>query len=474
MRRPHADPARSLRFVLPAGFALCLLSSVVAAPCSPALAAPAPSASSSAPAAPPQAPAARPTSALASTIASLAEALSPQVRAPLVFCGTLRADVPAPRAAELSARFASLLAGALGNGARAGRSPSTLDAARSAASGASSFVLVELEIGAGELRATADLRLVPRNIWDRARDPSPEPSAHAFASARLDAEVRSYLAPVPLVAWRAEKFALDESEIVALGCEDVDRDGSLEVLTVSRRNVTLGRVRQGKLQPLQRASWSDLSPIAPSPWREALGFVSFAPAGAVDIGVTDRARPLRLSPELRPLATLEGMPLPSSSEALCARMQPGTFFDRIVRCAPSDPFPALQPPAASFDVWASGRVVGTDGSSRDIFAAREPSDGRLQLRDSTGRSATLQRVGAQIAIADLDLDGEPEIVSARDVLDPREDALGVRTWSAAGPIRDRMAVPVPGGVSAVAICPPDGPGLRATLIATRSELWVLR
>jgi len=472
MHRLHADPARSLRLVLPAGFALCLLSAVATAPASPAPAAPA--ASSSASAAQPPAPLPRNGSAIGSAVGSLAQSLSPHVRAPLVFCGAVRSDVPSPRAAELSARFAALLAGALGNGARAGRSPVALDAARSASSTASAFVFVELELIGGELRANADVRLVPRNIWDRARDPAPEPSAHAFASARLDAEVRSYLAPIPLVAWRADKFALDESEIVALGCEDLDRDGALEVLTVSRRNVTLGRVRQGKLQPLQRAAWADLSPIAASPWREALGFLSFAPSGAVDIGVTDRARMLRLSPELRPIATLDGIPLPSSSEALCARMQPGTFFDKIVRCAPSDPAPTVQSPAASFDVWASGRIVGIDGSVRDIFAAREPPEGRLQLRDSAGKTATLQRVGAQIAIADLDLDGEPEIVSARDVLDPREDAVAVRSWTASGAFRDRVGVGVPSGVSAVAVCPPDGPGPRATLVATRSELWVLR
>ena len=383
MHRPHADPARSLRFVLPAGFALCLLSAAAAAPSSPALAAPAASASSAAPA-PPAAPPARTASAIASTVASLSQTLAPHVRAPLVFCGTVRADVPAPRAAELSARFASLLAGALGNGARAGRSPVTLDAARSSAAAASSFVFVDLELVAGELRANADVRLVPRNIWDRARDPSPEPSAHAFASARVDAEVRSYLAPVPLIAWRADKFALDESEVVALGCEDLDRDGSLEVLTVSRRNVTLGRLRGGKLQPMQRVSWADLSPIAPSPWREVLGFLSFAPAGAVDIGVTDRARTLRLSPDLRPIATLDGMPLSSSSEALCARMQPGTFFDRIVRCAASDPAPTIQPPAASFDLWASGSVVGADGSLREVFAAREPTDGEASAARQHG------------------------------------------------------------------------------------------
>lgn len=473
-------PARSSPgLALPALSATLLVAGIALAPGSRALAAPSPApATASVSPAPSQSatmpPPAYSGSAIAATAAKLAEPLRPQARAPMVFCGAIRSDAAAPRAAELSMRIASVLAGALGNGARAGRSPVTLESARPAASGAESWVFVEVELAAGELRATADVYPVPRNVWDRARNPVPGPSAHAFSAVRIDAEVRSFLAPVPLVALRAERFKFDDPEVVALGCEDLDTDGSLDVLAVTRRNVTLGRLRAGKVQTVRRTAWSDLSPIAAAPWREALGSLSFAAAGTVDVGVTDRARMVRLSSDLQPIASLDGMPVQSPVGSACAKAHPGAFFDRVTRCIASDPDPSLQLPAGPFDAWAAARVVLADGTARDVWAARDPGDARLQLRDGAGRTASVPRVGAQVAIADLNLDGDPEIVSGRDVLDDRDDGLTVRTWTSAGAVVERGGLPVPAGVLAVAACPPDGPGPRAMVVATRSELWVVR
>jgi hypothetical protein len=391
-----------------------------------------------------------------------------------VVCTTPKTDTPAPRSADLATRYAMLLAGALGPAARSGRSPSTLEAARAAATQHRSFIVVSLEVAAGELRVHADLYPVPRNIWDRTRNPSPGPVAHAFASARIDAEVRSFLAPVPLVALRAEKAALDEGEIVALGCHDLDADGALEVLTVSRRNVSIGRVRAGKLQLERRVGWAELSAISSTPWREPIATVTFPAESLIDVGVTDRARALRLDASLAPVAVLDGMPLALPAGAMCVRAQPGAWFDKLMPCRGSDPASQAPEPGFGFDVWAAARVVAADGSVRDVWAARDPSDDKLVLRDSTGRTASVPRVGAQVALADLDGDGELEVVTTRNVLEDRDDALVVRTWNAAGALRDRLTLPVPTGISALAACPPEGPGLRPLLLATRSELWVLR
>lgn len=487
MTLPHHRLSRTR----PVALAICLLGPVVASAWWPASSlaqgakkAPAASASASAPAsaavassasaqplpAPP-----KPASAIASTVAKIAESLRPHASATLVVAAAPKTDTQAPRAAELVNRFSNLLAGALGPAARVGKSPSTIEAARAAASPAfRSFVIIELEIIAGELRVQADLYPVPKNIWDRTRNPTPGPSAHGFASARIDAEVRTYLAPVPLVALRAEKVGLDETEVVALGCEDIDADGALELVTVSRRNLTIGRVRAGKLQVLRRIGWSELSPISPFPWREPVAAIGFPAPSFIDVGLTDRARAVRLDPELHVISALDGMPMALPAGAACVRNPPGQLFDKLTRCRGDDPANQAKEPGFGFDAWASTRIVAPDGQVRDVWAARDGADSKLVVRDSTGRSINVARAGAQVALGDVDADGDPELITTRDVLDEKDDAVAVRTWQASGTLRDRVGLPVPSGVSAVTVCPADSPGLRSIVLATRNELWVLR
>jgi hypothetical protein len=233
-------------------------------------------------------------------------------------------------------------------------------------------------------------------------------------------------------------------------------------------------VRSGKLHALRRVAWSDLSPISPTPWREPIAAISFPAPSFIDVGLTDRARAVRLDPELRVVTALEGMPVALPAGAACVRTHPGVLFDKLVRCRGDDPINQVKDPGFSFDVWASARVVGQDGQVRDVWAARDASESKLVLRDSAGRTVNVARVGAQVALADVDADGDPEVITTRDVLDDKDDALAVRTWQASGALRDRVVLPVPSGISAITVCPADGPGLRSIVLATRSELWVLR
>ncbi len=411
--------------------------------------------------------------ALLSTIRTLVDAIRPQSDGAFVVPAVLRSDTPAPRGAELTVRYGSLLAGALGPSARAARSSATLDAARSQAASSRTLVYLELEIAAGELRVTADVFPIPHNIWDRTRNRTPGPIGHAFASARLDAEVRAFLAPIPLVALRVTKAGMDENDVVALACDDIDGDGALELLTVSRHNVSIARVRDNKLSVLRRVAWAQLSPISPTPWREPIATAVVSRGAFVDVGSTDRARGLRLDASLQVQATLDGLPVAQPSGDACSRPQIGVMSERLSRCTPSDPAPSAMPDSP-FDAWVAARIFARDGSARDVWAVRDPSESRVVLRDNAARSASIRGVGAQIAIADLDQDGDPELISSRDVLAERDDALVVRTWGTSGPPRDRVSVAVPSGISAVAVCPADGPLNRAVVLATRGELWVMR
>lgn len=123
---------------------------------------------------------------------------------------------------------------------------------------------------------------------------------------------------------------------------------------------------------------------------------------------------------------------------------------------------------------AGATVLGRDGKPRQVRALRVFNESSVLLRDDAGRSARLEAAGAQLAVGDLDGDGQPEILSSSDTLDESGDALVVHTWQDDGKLVERLRVAVPTGVRALAACPADGSGLAAVLVATPGELWVLR
>ena len=107
---------------------------------------------------------------------------------------------------------------------------------------------------------------------------------------------------------------------------------------------------------------------------------------------------------------------------------------------------------------------------------REPN-GKLRLRrtahtpDAKPIEATIDGVGAQLAIADLDLDGAPEVITTSDSPD---DALAITTWNAKGTLFPRLRVPAKDGVRAVATCRPEERGVPAVVAVVGSEVWLVR
>lgn len=388
------------------------------------------------------------------------------VGAPLV------SDTPAPRGAALVAKLVGLVAGTIGPAAHAVGTPMPLDSARAEAASSPFLVYVQPEIAQGQLRLTVDAYPIARNVWDRARAGTPGAVAHGFGNARIDAEVRTFLAPVPLVAGKPVKLPLPSPEPVALACDDFDADGALELVLVTRRVLALGRVRDLAFAPVRQVAWSDLAPIAPVPWQQPLATLAVAP-GQLDVGLTDRARSLRLDGTLREIASYDGMPVPTPQGVACAAKRVGSLTAELRGCVEGDPAPA-SPAAFPFDAVAAASVVGTTGDVRQVWAVRSPTDGTVALRDDRGGRHDLQHVGAQVALADVDLDGDPDLIASKDVLDAGLDAVVIRSWRANGTLEKRAEVPVPDGVAAVAVCPPEGPGPRAIALATSRELWVLR
>jgi hypothetical protein len=419
-------------------------------------------------------------SGLAQVAAEIAQGLGAAPRGAIVVVTPLTSDLPTPRGDDLSVRFGALLAGRL-PAARAHEKPAALAVARALSGRAASLVHVQLEVVRGELRATADLYPVEANGWERLRNPAPGPRAHAYATALLDAEIRSFLAPVLLEQAKLHKAKHDEGDVIALGCGDLDADGGHEVVLVSRAKVTIAKVRGGKVVPVRSAPWASIAPRVPVPMREAIGTVLVSPrrgAGELWIGSTDRGG-VAVDGTLTLRRALTGLPVPGAGGDACAFPLPeaSSLDGATVACtAPpkGDPQPAFALPAPRADAVAAFDLVGVDGSVVPITGAREPG-GKLKLRRATASGggiaeATLENVGAQIAIADLDLDGVPEIVASTDAGD---DLLVVASWKGTG-LEPRLRFPAKDGVRALAVCPPEERGVPALLAVVGSELWIVR
>ncbi len=410
-------------------------------------------------------------STLAQVAARVASELGPSVKEPAVFVGPVRSDETVVRAAELASRIGGLVTGALGPGSSTRSEPVALSTAQA----------LTRKAARGQLQVTADAYRATHNVWDRVRQPSPVPVAHGFATGRIDGEVRSYLAPVPLVASRVDRAAIDERDLVAVACGDTGDGGGLELVTLSRRRVAAGRVRAGRFVARRSIALRDLSGVAPAPLREPIGgLVIVTPRGAragfIDVGISDRARGARLDVDLGRVGTIAGIPISTPGGDACATFQGSTLNAIVAKCtdadAPLDPIPIGTP----LDAGASAAYALPDGTVRVIAAKRDPRTAELTLT-SDGKTASLPGAGAQVAVADLDQDGAPEIISTLDVLPDSTatgDAIVIQTWQADGSLRERTRLVVPTGVRAVAACPPEGSGAATVVVATEGELWILR
>jgi hypothetical protein len=126
------------------------------------------------------------------------------------------------------------------------------------------------------------------------------------------------------------------------------------------------------------------------------------------------------------------------------------------------------------DAVAGATVFDAQGKRRRITAIRSVVDGVLGLFDDRQKEARVTRIGGAIAIADVDLDGTPELVASTDAKTAADDALVVASFSEEGAVQERYRVPIPEGIRALTVCPPDGAGPRAIVVGTASTLYIVR
>jgi hypothetical protein len=440
-------------------------------PTSKAPARPAASAARPAPPPPPR------ESAIVHIATEVAQGLGKVPAGALVAVSPLTSDIGAPKADELALRVATQIAGRLGS-SPVHPQPVTLAVARGVSGHAASLVYVQLEIVKGELRATADLYPVVANSWDRLRNPLVGPQAHVFAGAPIDAEVRTFLQPIVLEQARVHKVKHEESDVLALGCGDIDADGGAELVLATRTRVVVGKLQGDKLAIVRATPWSQLASRAPVPLREPTASVVVAGGhrGEIFVGVTDRGA-VAIDGSLAPRRQLAGLPIPGTNGEACVVPTPelGAFEGSGVACEPTRGDEAvLAMPAARFDAAAALDLVVKDGALAQVVAAREPG-GKLRLRriDASGKAieAPIDGVGAQLALADLDLDGVPEVAFTSDL--PDSDVLTIASWRSGG-IAPRLRIPTKDAIAAIAACPPEEKGLPGLVAVVGSEVWLVR
>lgn len=425
------------------------------------------------PKAPEQQPAADPCSGLRGSAVSavaceLARGLGDVPAGALVVSAPIRADVELERGEQLSARLARLVAGRTGG--KSHPEPVAAGAARALASTAGTLVFLQPELKHGELRVTADVIPIPKRFWDRVRDPRPDPTAHAFSSRPIDAELRTFLPVVPLVAERVDKARIVDGPAVALACGDITGDGNSELIWVGRRRLRVGVIRSKRFVTRALAEWSSLSPIHPTPLREPIGTAVLRGPHRLDAGLTDRARGVRLDGDLKKVAQLEA-PLPWPP-AGCIDRKGIALSARRTPCAGEGAPDA--PNQRLVDAVAGATITTKQGAERHVRASRTANGSTVELRDDGGRTARVTSVGAQLAVGDVDGDGQPEIISGADTRDPGSDAVVVRTWTDAGSVSERYRLAVPKGVRALALCPARSTGRAPIAVATGDGVWLIR
>ncbi|MES1179441.1 MAG: hypothetical protein ABUL62_34310 [Myxococcales bacterium] len=413
----------------------------------------------------------RETTAIGRTACLVATSLSGVADSALVVAAPAAGDERVSVPARVTEHLAQLVVARLGASARPNAAPLALGDAQHAADSARGLIYLSVALYRDRLEVGADAYTGAGHFWQRVRTPGLRLKSHAFATSALDPELRALFPAIPLVVTRVDKATGSERDVLALACGDVRGDGSREIAAVGRRKVQVGRLEHGKFTARASVNWADFSSIAPSPLREPIATCALPEPGRLWVGLSDRADALELSGALQVEHKWHGvMPWPGGG---CTRRAGLGYAGRAEAC-PGGSAGAVVDFGAVLDAFASRALSDHDGQARTVRVGRAVGGEAARVLDSLHAEVTVPNVGAQLTVGDLDEDGLPEIVTSSPSLDRRADQLVVRTLTDNGQLRERIRIPVPTGIDALAICPGDGRAMAPLALATGDGIWVIR
>jgi hypothetical protein len=400
--------------------------------------------------------------AMDAAASDLGKELASVPKGALVVAAPLTTDVACTKSEELARRVAAAVASKLSE-AEVHPAPLALGGASRVAAKYPALVYVSTELKKGALIVTVDAQLPVKNSWDRLRRLLPPPLAHAFASRPVDAEVQSFLVPIVLEQAKITKFTHSEGSVLAAACGDIDGDGGLDVALSTRERISLGRFYGKAFRVDRSATWAGLGKRVPVPMRDPLHRLVMGPqvlaAGNTSYGSFE------LTPQLEKIATSQGMPLWWEDGFLCstALSEQGALDSKTRVCQTGTATEAGKSlPAAQFDsggIWADETPVYF---THDI-------SGKLKLRRGTALQ-TFENMNAQVVVADMDLDGTPEIVATTG---STPENILVYSWKSES-IAERKKLATSSPVLALAACPPEEGGRPGFLAVFASEVWLVR
>jgi len=327
-------------------------------------------------------------------------------------------------------------------------------------------LFLELSEHAGRLVINAYSAGRP-GFWARVRGETAA-ERRVSLSVRADASVRTLLPKPSLTLTVRESYAYESEAPLALACmEEIPGEG-LRVAMAGRTYISIARLAHGKLTQEQRLLWKSYSEVAPVPLREPLVSVAFRKDGALDVGSSDRRFTLRISAAGVVLGRFPDV-LPWPGIGCLGRS--GVGLAGQAACGSEPGAPSFQP-VGVFDAAAGVELVTAEGVRVVYGALRELLRAQASLFQMGQPVRNVPDVGASLALADLDGDGLPEILSSRPTFEPEADALEVRGLDNLSVPKARL--PITDGVVALAVCPWMGEGHNPILVASRSKLWVVK
>ena len=411
----------------------------------------------------------RDATAMGRSACQLSVTLAGRISGALVFVAPSAGGGRGALPALMSERLAQLVATKL-HGVAYSKAASLAEAQR-VAGPARGLVYLSSTLFRDHVQVSADAYTGAGHFWQRLRDPRLHLTAHAATSTPLDPELRALFPAILVVVTRIDKARSSERDVLALTCGDVRGDGASEIVSIGRRKVLVGALEHGRFVARAGLDWAENSAVSASPLREPIAAGSLVAAGRLWVGLSDRADALELSGALQVVHKWHGvMPWPGGG---CTRRAGLGYDGKWQTCPGASPAPSTDF-ETPIDAFASRVLVNQSGQAHTVRMARPVGSDAARALDSLHAEVSVPNVGAQVALGDLDEDGQPEIVTSSPSLERRLDQLVVRTLTDNGQLRERLRVPVPSGIDAVAICPGDGRTMAPLVLATGDGIWVIR